>query len=169
MYPNVNTQLQIRKLWVPLKSALYIFVFWLDLFQCLSIISTRCPPEKKHKETIHFFKTIMFHPSTAPLSNSFKLKRISKIYPVLYNDSARGNTMSKCQRIHKCMRKVCALLYHVHTTTDTIVNCNWPRVLVQLHTQRRFCANQFVRVSNSGHPVTYARQFFTNKPGHKIY
>ena len=43
MYPNGNTQLQIRKWCVPLKSALCIFSFWSDICQYLSISSTRFP------------------------------------------------------------------------------------------------------------------------------
>ena len=41
--------------------------------------------------------------------------------------------------------------------------------LVQFYTQRRFRASLSVRASDSGHPVTHARQFFRNKFGPKIY
>ena len=41
--------------------------------------------------------------------------------------------------------------------------------LVWFHIQRRFCASLYIRVSNSGEPVTYTRQFCTNKPGHKLH
>ena len=92
MHPNGNTQLHIRKWWVPLISALYIFSFWSYLCQYLSIISNICPAKKSIKETVHFSKTIILHPSTAPLSN-VKLKRVSKVYNVLYNNSAGKNTM----------------------------------------------------------------------------
>ena len=64
---------------VPLISALHIFSFQSHIFQYLSIISTRCSTDKIPKEKVHFFKTIMIHPSTAPLSYS-KLKRVSKVY-----------------------------------------------------------------------------------------
>ena len=122
MYPNGNIQLQIRKWWIPLISALYIFSFWSELFQYLSIISTRCTTEKTLQEKVHFFKTIMLHPSTSPLSN-FKLKRVSKVYHVLYNDSVGKDTMSKFQHTEEFTRKVRALLYYVYTTTYNIFNC----------------------------------------------
>ena len=86
MYPNGNNQLQILKWWVPLRSSLYIFYFRSDLFHYLSIISTGFPTDKILKETVHFFKTIMLYPSTAPLPH-VKLKRVSNVYHVLYNDS----------------------------------------------------------------------------------
>ena len=95
MYPNGNTELQIRKWWVPLRSALCLFSFCLDLFQYLSIISTRCTPDNTLKEIFHFFKTIIIYPSRAPLSNYAKLKRVSEVYYVLYNDSAGKKTLSK--------------------------------------------------------------------------
>ena len=41
--------------------------------------------------------------------------------------------------------------------------------LVLFHTQRPFFANLSVRVSDSGHYVTYATQFCTNKPVQNIY
>ena len=41
--------------------------------------------------------------------------------------------------------------------------------LVGFHTPRCFSASLSTRVSDSGHPVTYAIHFFTNNPGHKIY
>ena len=62
-----------------------------------------------------------------------------------------------------------SLLYYVHTTKYNIINCNFPQVIVLFHTQRRFHTSLSIRVSDSGHPVTYARQFLANKPGHKIY
>ena len=74
------------------------------------------------------------------------------------------------------MRKVRALLYYVYTTTYNQINYNYPRVLImhfyrllQFHTRRRFCTGLYIRVSNSGHPITYVRQFCTNKTGRKIY
>ena len=72
--------------------------------------------------------------------------------------------------------KLCALLYYVHMKMYIRINCNFPRViifhlyiLVRFHTQRLFRTSLSVRVSDPGHPVVYSRQFFTNKPGHKIY
>ena len=41
--------------------------------------------------------------------------------------------------------------------------------LVKFHTRRCFYKILFVRVSNSDHLVTYAINFCTNNPGHKIY
>ena len=41
--------------------------------------------------------------------------------------------------------------------------------IVQFNTQRRFHARLYVRVSDSGHPVTYSRQFCRNKPIQKIH
>ena len=41
--------------------------------------------------------------------------------------------------------------------------------LVQFHTRIRFCASLSVRLSDSGHHVTYFRKFCRNKPSHKIY
>ena len=83
MHPNGNTQLQIRKCWVPLRSALYLLYFWSELCQYLPIITTRFLPEKTLKEKVNFFKKIMLHPSRAPLSNYVKLKRVLKLYHML--------------------------------------------------------------------------------------
>ena len=110
----------------------------------------------------------MLRPSTAPLSN-VKLKRVSKVYHVLYSDSAGENNMSKCQHTEEFTRKVRALLYYVHRNMDNRIDCNSPRVLVQFHTRRCFCARLSIRVSDLGHPVMYARKFCTNNPGHKMY
>ena len=117
----------------------------------------------------------MVHPSTAPLSN-VKLKRVSKVYHVLYNDSVGENTMSKCQRTEEFMRNLRALLYYVYTTTYNWINCNCLRVfimhfyrLIWVHTQRRFCPSLSVKLSDSGHSTTYTRQFCRNDTGHKIY
>ena len=114
MHPCGNTQLQIRKLWVTLISALYIY-FFVRLFQYLSIISTRCTTDKTLKETVHFFKTTIIRPSTVPISN-VKLKRVSRVYQVLYNDSARNNNISKYQRTEESTRKIRALLHYVYMT-----------------------------------------------------
>ena len=111
----------------------------------------------------------MLHPSRALPPNYVKLKRVSKVYHTLYNDSAGKNTMSKCQRTDGFMRKVCGLLYYVHKTTYYRINCNRPCVLVRFHTQRRFCAILSVRTPDSHHPVTYVSQFCTNTPCHKMY
>ena len=61
-------------------------------------------------------------------------------------------------------------------TTYNQINCKCPRVLVmhfyrlvRFHTQRRFHASLSVRLSYSDHPIMQARDFCTNKPGHKIY
>ena len=43
IHPKVNTQLQILKWCIPLRSELYPSFFWSDLYQYLSIISTRYP------------------------------------------------------------------------------------------------------------------------------
>ena len=94
IYPNGNTQLKIRKWRVHLRSALYLFSFWSYFCQHLSIISTRCPRYKTIKERVHFFKTIIIHAPTAPISN-FKLKRVSEVYHLLYNNITRENTMPK--------------------------------------------------------------------------
>ena len=125
--------------------------------------------EEKLNETVPFFNKIMLHPSRAPLSNYVKLKSISKVYRVLYNDSAGENTLSKCQRTDEFTRKVRTLLYYIHTTTCNRINYNLPRVLLQFHTRRRFRTSLSVRASNSAYPVTYARQFCKNKYGQKIY
>ena len=84
--------------------------------------------------------------------------------------------MSKCQPTEECTRKVCALLYYVHVNTYNQIKLKSPRVtimkfyrLVQFHIQGRFNAIPSIRVYNPGQPVTYARQFYMNKPGHKIY
>ena len=164
MYPDGNTQLQIRKWWVPIRSALYLFYSRSDLCQYLSIISTMCPPEKTLKETVHFFKTMMLYPSKAPLSNYVKLKSISKVYHMLYNDRAGKNTIYKCQHTDIFTIKLCALLYYVHKTTYYRINCNRPCVLVRFHTQRRFCAILSVRTPDSHHPVTYVRIFKRSSP-----
>ena len=95
---------------------------------------------------------------------------------MLYNDSVGKKTISKCQRTEEFTRKLCALLYYVHTNTYNKINCKCPSVLVMqcyrliiFHTQRRFCAGLSVRVINSVHPVTYVGTFCINKPSHKIY
>ena len=41
--------------------------------------------------------------------------------------------------------------------------------LVRFHTRILFWDSLSVRVSDSGHPVTHASKFCTNKPSHKIY
>ena len=117
----------------------------------------------------------MIRPSTVQLSN-VKLKRVSKVHHVLYNDSAGWNTISKCQHIEEFTREVCALLFYVHTTMYNIINCNCSCVLIVhlyrliwFHTQISFHESLSVRVSYLGHPVTYAIQFCTNKLGQKIY
>ena len=45
-----------------------------------------CSTDKTLKEKVHFSKTTIIHPSTVPISN-VKLKRVRKVYHVLYNDS----------------------------------------------------------------------------------
>ena len=117
----------------------------------------------------------MLHPSTAPLSN-VKLKRVSEVYHVLYNDRAGEKNIYKCQHTEEFMIKVRVLLYYVHTTTYDQINFNWPRVLimnfyrlVRFNERRCFCNSLSVRVYDSGQAVTHARKFCTNKPGHKIY
>ena len=40
--------------------------------------------------------------------------------------------------------------------------------LIRFHIQRRFRTNPYIRVSDSGQPVTYARKLCTNRPIHKI-
>ena len=77
--------------------------------------------------------------------------------------------MSKSQLTEEFTRKVCALIYYVHTTIFNRINCNFPRVLVGFHTKRRSRVSLSVRVSDLGQPVTYARQFCMNNPGNKIY
>ena len=56
------------------------------------------------------------------------------------------------------------------------INYKFPRVIIMhfyrliwFHIWRRFLVSLSIRVSDSDQPVTYARQFFTNNPGHKIY
>ena len=117
----------------------------------------------------------MIHPSAAPISN-VKIKRVPKVYNVIYNYSAGKNTMPKFQCTEEFTRKVCALLYYINMTTHNQINWKCPRVLivqiyrlVQFHPQRSFCASLSVRVSHSGRPVTYTRQFFANYPGQRIY
>ena len=73
-------------------------------------------------------------------------------------------------------KHIYALLYYVYTNTYNQINRNCPRViimyfcrLVQFHTRRRFRVSLSVRVSDSGHPVTYYRQFCRNKAGRNIY
>ena len=41
--------------------------------------------------------------------------------------------------------------------------------LVQFHILIFFRAITYIRVSDSGHPIRYSRQYCTNKPGHKLY
>ena len=54
-------------------------------------------------------------------------------------------------------------------TTYNRINCECLRVHVQFHTQRCFRDSLSSRVSDSDHHVTYAKNFCTNKPVHKIY
>ena len=124
--------------------------------------------DKTLKETVHFFKTMMLHRSTAPLSN-FKLKRVSEVYHVLYNNSAGKNTMYKCQCTYELTWKVRAILYYVHMNTYNIINWNCLRVLVRFHTREKFRATLYIKVSDSVYPVTYAKTICTKTPGHKIY
>ena len=144
------------------------FYFWLENFRYLSIISTRFPPDK-HTQRHSSPLQKMPNPLTSPLSNNVKLKRVSKVYHVLYNNSAGGNNVSKFQRTDEFTREVCLIIYYVHMTTYNIINCNCPHVLVQFHTRKYFRASLSVRISDSGHPVTYVRRFWTKHPCHKIY
>ena len=105
-----------------------------------------------------------------------KLKTFSRFYHVLHNNSAGKNTMSKCKCTEEFTRKLHALLYYVHMTMYNKMNCKFPHILIMpfyrliwFHTRRRFHARLSVRVSDSGHPITYSRKNFTNNPGHKIY
>ena len=68
------------------------------------------------------------------------------------------------------------LLYYVHMTMNNQINCKWLHVLimhicrlVKFHIQRCFCAILSLRVSDSGQPKMYVRQYCTNNPGHKLY
>ena len=95
---------------------------------------------------------------------------------MIYNNSAGKSIISKCQHTEEFTRKLRALLYYVHMATYNRINCKCPRVLtmhfyrlVRFHTWRRFCTRLSVRVFYSGHPVTHGINFFTNKPGHRIY
>ena len=117
----------------------------------------------------------MLHPSTVPLYN-IKLKRVLKVYHFLYNDIAGEKTMSKCQRTEELTRKVCALLYYVHMTTNNQIDLKFLRFLVmhfyrlvKFHILRHFRASLYGRVSDSGQPVTYTRKYCTNNTSHKIY
>ena len=74
------------------------------------------------------------------------------------------------------MSKLRALLYYVHATKYNQINCECPRfltihfyILVQFHTQNCFSASLPIRVSDSGHPVTYAGKNLQTIPAHKIY
>ena len=103
MHPKVNTQLKNQKWWVPLRSALYLFFFWSDLCQYLSISSTRYPTDKTLKETFHFFKTKMLHPSTSPIPNA-KLKRVSK-FIMWFTMIAWGKTLCYRCRAHDTLSR----------------------------------------------------------------
>ena len=68
-------------------------------------------------------------------------------------------------------QKKIVLLYYINMTTNNRINCKWPRVLimyfyrlVRFHTQIVYCARLSVGVSNSGHPVMYARKFCNKRP-----
>ena len=52
MHPKGNTQLQMRKWWIPLRSALYISFHLSEFYQYLSINRTICPTDKHSKR--HF-------------------------------------------------------------------------------------------------------------------
>ena len=61
-------------------------------------------------------------------------------------------------------------LYYIHMATNNRINCKCLRVLiinfyrlVQFCTRIWFSTSLSVRVSNSGHPVTYTRHFFFEK------
>ena len=93
---------------------------------------------------------------------------------MIYDNITRQNTMSKFQHTETLRRNVCALLYYIHMTSYDQINFKFPHVLiirfyrlVQFYTQGRFCASLSVRVSISGHPVTYVSQFCTNNTGQK--
>ena len=162
MHPKGNTQLQIRKWWVPLRSALYLFPP--DLFKCLSVISTRCPTEETLKEIVHFFKTTILCTSAVPIPN-VKPEIASKVYHMLYNNITGENTKYKFQSTEWFIRKGRTPLYYIHIPMYNKINWIFLLVLtihfyihVQFHARRCFCASLSVRVSYSGHPVSYARQ-----------
>ena len=74
------------------------------------------------------------------------------------------------------MRKVHAFLYYVHMTTNNEINSNFLYVLIMnfymlvwFHIWRCLCISLSVRVSNSGHFVTYARQYCSKILSDKIY
>ena len=110
IHPEGNTQLQIRKLWLPLRSALYISFFLSYLCKYLSIVGTRCPTEKNSKRQFNYSKQqrFIFWQHQYKMLNK---KIVSKVYNVLYNDSTGGKTMSKYQHTEESTRKVRALLY----------------------------------------------------------
>ena len=56
------------------------------------------------KDTVHLFKTTMLYPSSVPIQN-VKLKRVSKVYHVIYNNFVGKNTMSRCQRVEESTKK----------------------------------------------------------------
>ena len=103
MHPKGHTQLWNRKCWVPLRSSLYLYLFWSDLCQYLSIKITMCLIEKTLIETVRFFKTTMLHPWTVTISN-VKLKRVLRVYHVFYSVST-GKTLYPNANIQKNLRQ----------------------------------------------------------------
>ena len=147
---------------------LYIH-FWSSFFQYLSTNRTICTAEKTLKQTVHFFKTTIIHPSRVLISN-VKLKRASKVYHVIYNYWVGKTTTSKCQHTIKPMINVRMIIVYVHVTTNNliigkllsvpIIHFN---ILVWFYIIRRVQTNLSVKVSNSGHPVKCARKYCRNK------
>ena len=71
----------------------------------------------------------MINPSTVPIPN-VKLKRVSKLYHVLYNYSVGKNTMSKYQGTEEFTRKVCTILYYINMTTCNKINYKCLKILI---------------------------------------
>ena len=112
----------------------------------------------------------MLHPSRVPISN-FKIKRVSKVYHVIYNNRLGGDTISKCQRTEESTSNLPGLLYWFHITTYSLIDSKLPIALVvQFYRLIQFHIRRLpVRVSNSGQPVTYSKQYFKNKTCLTLY
>ena len=74
------------------------------------------------------------------------------------------------------MRKVCALLYYIHSTIYNQINWKWLPIpimqfyrLVKFRIWRRFHASLSVRVSDTDQHVKYVRKYCKHKNSNKLY
>ena len=145
------------------------------MFQYLLIISTRCSTYKTHKEIVHFFKITILHPSTVPIAN-VKLKRSRKCIMCLTKNSLEKTicTNDNVQNIlwekyvHSSIMFIWQRIIESIANANAFLSCTFTDLYDSIK-EDTFTQAYIFRVSDSGQPVTYARQYFTNNPRHKLY